>query len=285
MSEQYAAPDETRSYSRVDLLRLSRRRQRRRWLLAGIAVVCLLGLLVPFLRPDPPAGPAAEPIPSVGYALPTAAPPRPRDLPVRVPGVNPVKSSPTPSTPPPASAPTGPLLTVDTAEAPEWVDLTDAGPLDWVHWGRDDAWSVNRKRGARHLIDDRGGPGWRVRFDNGPQRFGWRDGAGGGVERGTRASILSCGGGFTLSVAAGTQPRTLRLYAGVWQARGRLTVRLGSGGPTATAALEDRDGGESTEFTVRFRATAATELTVRWTVEESHHRHCGSVSLRAAALG
>ncbi|SCE68993.1 hypothetical protein GA0070564_101358 [Micromonospora mirobrigensis] len=263
-------------------------------LLVGFLVLGCLVALVSYLGaarvPEPagtdPAGPgvggerpgAAFPgNPTIGVAAPASPGLRPRQRPTRPP-------TPTPR-PTPTAAPTSPAITVVGADVPATVDLTAVGGTDWVHWGPVDGVDVVRRRGGSGEIVDEGGPGQRGGYDANPEGFGWRDGD--PVQRvdSTMAGANSCGvgNGFRLAVAGNGAERTVLLYAGVWMARGRLDLRLSSGGPTTSLRLEDPHTSHTAQFTVRFRAAAGVRLQIGWTVEESF-TDCGNVGLQAVAL-
>ncbi|SBT52602.1 hypothetical protein [Micromonospora auratinigra] len=272
--------------TRSALRRTARSRQRRRWLLEACAAVGCLAALIGYLGteqhptpreersevlPGPPSGRPVPPSPDVadGGVTPGL---RPRQ--------RPPSPSPSPSTSPPAAA----TLTVAQADVPALVDLTAAGPTDWVHWGLLGPGAPVRKRGGSGEIRDEGGNGTRVSYSNNPEAYAWRDGDPVGSATGTMSGVYTCdkGSGFTLAVAADGRPRTVRLYAGLWMARGRLDLRL-TGGPASTVRLEDPHTTRTAEFTIRFRAPRGAKLQLSWTVEESMG-DCGNVSLQAVAL-
>ncbi|WDZ87098.1 hypothetical protein [Micromonospora cathayae] len=283
--------------TRVALRRLARTRQRRRWAVAALAVVAGLVVSVPWLAarrtvpdgPDP-AGPpgAARSWPSAPAALPTGA-----DLGAALPspGLQPRRRWPTPppAPPTPSRTPTPavpPLLDVRHADAPAVVDLSAVGGRDWVHWGLRGGDSVVRKRDGSGEIVDRGGSGGRGGHDTNPELFRWRDGTPVRSIAGTSTGVYACGAGngFALAVAGNGEVRTVRLYAGLWMARGRLEARLSTGGPVTTVRLEDPHTNRTAEFTVRFRAPPGAKLLVDWRVEHAFDRHCGNVDLQAVAL-
>ncbi|MFF0654261.1 hypothetical protein [Micromonospora tulbaghiae] len=267
---------------------LRRLRRRRRLMLEGLAAFLCLAALAVYLgveRHDTPreehAGVPVAPPGRVG--LPNEA-----DDKVVNPGLRPRQRppspSPTPSTPSPTPAPP-PTVTVARAEVPATVDLTAAGPTDWVHWGLTGADRTVRKRGGSGEIRDEGGRGRRESFSNNPEAYAWRDGNPVASSSGTMSGVYTCnrGSGFNLAVAADGHQRTVRLYAGLWMARGRLDVRVSGGGPVTTLRMEDPHTALTTEFTVRFRAPRGAKLLLSWTVEESLG-DCGNVSLQAVAL-
>ncbi len=259
-------------------------------MLEGLAAFLCLAMLAVYLgveRHDTPgeehAGVPVAPPGRVG--LPNEA-----DDTVVNPGLRPRQRppspSPTPSTPSPSPTPAPPpTVAVTRAEVPATVDLTAAGPTDWVHWGLTGADRTVRKRGGSGEIRDEGGRGRRESFDNNPEAYAWRDGNPVASASGTMSGVYTChrGSGFNLSVAADGQQRTVRLYAGLWMARGRLDVRVSGGGPVTTLRMEDPHTALTTEFTVRFRAPRGAKLLLNWTVEESLG-DCGNVSLQAVAL-
>ncbi|SCF14478.1 hypothetical protein GA0070215_109104 [Micromonospora marina] len=272
---------------------LRRLRRRRRLVLEGLVAFLCLAVLAVYLgveRHDTPreeqAGAPVAPPGRVG--LPNEA-----DDTVVNPGLRPRQRSPSPSpSPSPSSSPSPPSPTpalpptvaVTRADVPATVDLTAAGPTDWVHWGLTGAARTVRKRGGSGEIRDEGGRGRRVSFSNNPEAYAWRDGNPVGSASGTMSGIYTChrGSGFNLAVAGDGQQRTVRLYAGLWMARGRLDVRV-SGGPVTTLRMEDPHTALTTEFTIRFRAPRGAKLLLNWTVEESLG-DCGNVSLQAVAL-
>lgn len=273
---------------RAELRRLARARQRRRRLLeAVVAFVCLAGVVVYLgteqhgtpreersgVLPRPPAGRPELPAPGASDA----------DSAV-IPGLRPRQRPPSPR-PSPSTSAVPSLLTVRQADVPALVDLTAAGPVDWVHWGLLGPDTPVRRRGGSGEIRDEGGRGERVSYSNNPEAYTWRDGAPVESASGTMSGVYTCdrGSGFRLAVAADGRDRTVRLYAGLWMARARLDLRISGGGPASSVRLEDPHTARTAEFTIRFRAPKGATLLLNWTVEESMG-DCGSVSLQALAL-
>ncbi|MGC4894615.1 hypothetical protein [Micromonospora sp. DT31] len=269
---------------------LRRLRRRRRLMLEVVAAVLCLAAVAAYLGVERHDEPRAE-----DTGLPVAppgrvGPPNGADDTVVNPGLRPRLRSPSPSpspslpTPSPSRVPP-PIVTVSRAEVPATVDLTAVGPTDWVHWGLLGADRAVRKRDGSGEIRDEGGRGRRQSFSNNPEAYAWRDGNPVASAGGTMSGVYAChrGSGFELSVTADGRPRTVRLYAGLWMARGRLDVRVSGGGPTTTLRMEDPHTALTTEFTVRFQAPRGARLLMNWTVEESLG-DCGNVSLQAVAL-
>ncbi|MET8526212.1 hypothetical protein [Micromonospora sp. NPDC005172] len=283
------------------LRRLTRARQRRRWALEGAGAAVCLVVLVAYLgtRSDPdsgdgraggsggvPAGavrptglPGADGRTDAGPALPGL---RPRQRP---PSPEPTPST-SPPTTPPAEKPSTSLLSVSRAEVPAEVDLTAVGTRDWMHWGLRGGDSTVRKRSGSGEIVDGGGKGRRVGWDGNQEVVRWSDGAPERWDRGSSDGVYTCGvgNGFSLSVAGSGTSRTVQVYAGIWMARGRLDVRLSTGGPVSTVRLEDPYTSQSAQFVIRFTAPKDARLVVTWTVEKVFTEHCGNVGLQAVAL-
>ncbi len=167
------------------------------------------------------------------------------------------------------------------------VDLTAEGSRDWVHWGEQGTFSLERKANGGFAILEGAPTAPRFRHGLSPQRFRWN--GGNPVERsdGTPTGIRTCdeGNGFTLSAPAATSSRTLKLYVGARAARGKLTAKLSTGGPTATATFTERGSNVgTTAFVVTYRAPKDGKLNLSWVTDDSFDDDCGGVALEAATL-
>ncbi|SFE42966.1 hypothetical protein SAMN05421541_101697 [Actinoplanes philippinensis] len=215
---------------------------------------------------------------------PVSIAPLPSPAPSKIPSIPVAGQDPPASATPPRSPaePVTPTVSVTAAPVPAVVDLSAEGRRDWAHWGLTDATSLNRRRGAG-VIEDLGGTP-RGRYDNNPQRYTWTGGGPTGAVTGTPTGVYSCGQGATMSLRAPAGPavRTLRVYAGVWMAAGRLTVSVP--GATATRTLENRDGISTNRFEIRYQAAAGSTVTVTWAATASYHPTCGNIDLQAATL-
>ncbi|MDG4808120.1 hypothetical protein O7634_15295 [Micromonospora sp. WMMD1120] len=286
--------------TRSVLRRLARARQRRRWVIEGIAVLACLVALVSYL------GTRSGPEPSDDQAGRLGAPvgaPRPTGLPAAdgrtgeagpgTPGLRPRQRPPSPDPTPSASAPApppatpvAPALSVRRAEMPAGVDLTAVGVRDWMHWGERGGRSTVRKRSGSGEIIDLGGSGDRVGWDGNQEHVRWSDGSPERSTNGSSNGVYTCGpgNGFSLAIAGSGGPRTVQLYGGIWMARGRLEARLSTGGPASTVRLEDPYTSQSAQFTIRFTLPKGARLLLNWTVEKVFTPRCGNVGLQAVAV-
>ncbi|MFC4069799.1 hypothetical protein [Actinoplanes subglobosus] len=278
-----------------------RHRAVQRWWRLAAAVVA--GVIAVFLAvqiagagdPDPAETPEArlplwtgEPwsLSTPPVSIEPSAPPVPTAIP-SVPVANPVVP-PSPAAPPKATRtttpakPVTPTVSVTAASIPAVVDLSADGGRDWVHWGLTDATSVNRRRGGG-VIEDLGGTP-RGRYDNNPQLYTWTGGSPAAAATRTPTGVYTCGQGATFTLRAPAEPtaHTLRVYAGVWMAAGRLTVSVP--GATASATLDNRNGISTNRFEVRYKAAAGSKLTVTWTATAAYHPSCGNIDLQAVTL-
>jgi hypothetical protein len=206
--------------------------------------------------------------------------------------------SPSPSTTPPTAPPTTPPARKTTpppadgvrivrAGVAPLVDLSAEGSRDWVHWGQESTFSLERDKDGKFAILEGAPTAPRFQHSLSPQRFSWRGGSPVDRSDGTTSGIRTCGkgNGFTISAPAGTSTRTLRLYVGVLAARGRLQASLTTGGATSVARLEQRGGSLDTAvFVLTYRAPRDGVLKVSWVTEESFSSNCGGVALEAASL-
>ncbi len=262
-------------------------------ILAGVLLVVAFGFIInrAMRDDDTQAIPLPQP-PALGQV-----PPAPTDQGV-IPLPSPSPSSPSPSrspspsasttTPPPRTTTRPPQdLDIDRGGVPGAVDLSGEGRRDWVHWGQEGTFSLERAQDGGFEILEGAPTAPRFRHALSPQRFRWRDGSPVENSDGTPTGIRTCdkGNGFTLAVPASKASRTLKLYVGAFAARGRLEAKLSSGGGTEVARLEQRDNAMATAvFTVTYRASRDGKLNLSWITEETFGPECSGVALQAATL-
>ncbi|MCY1136571.1 hypothetical protein OWR29_01075 [Actinoplanes sp. Pm04-4] len=222
---------------------------------------------------EPPLRFESEPARSETPSVPVAT--TPHEQPVRT-------RPPAPVTKKPVEAP--PALSVTRSSVPAVVDLSGVGTRDWLHWGLSSPESVDRRAGGSGEIKDLVVSAPAGRYDNNPQSFSWTVGTPTASAGPSPTGLYVCqpGATFTIAVAAAPATRTLRLYAGVWMAEGRLTATLA--GRTVTAELVNERTNGNAVFVLRFRAPAAETLRVTWANAVPHHPTCGNVNVQAAAL-
>ncbi|GIF03772.1 hypothetical protein [Actinoplanes siamensis] len=237
-------------------------------ILGGVLVVVLVGVAALVSRSgrhpenDPVAGAAAEPtLDQVPIPLPSPS----------------LSTSPAPIN----------AITVEQGTVPDSVDLSDEGKVDWVHWGEEGVYSLERDAGGNFAILEGTPDAPRRRHTVSPERFRWSGGTPAAGSGGATSGIRTCGAGngFTLSAPATPQPRKLRLYLGVLNGQGLLRLKLTTGGKTVTSRLDQRGSSLRTaKYTVSYRATGPGKISIEWITEKSFDDDCGGVALEAATL-
>jgi len=173
-------------------------------------------------------------------------------------------------------------------------NLTPEGTLDWVHWGLRTVGEVDRKSNVQPQISSYSliGSGTAQRDGYYSSAYDWSDGTpvtsvNVGADKPSGVYVTGPNNGFAINVPASTTPRTLRVYIGVYKARGKLTASLG--GKIYQDASLDMIGSSSSPanngiYTLVFSSSVPKQiLTVQYTVMASE-RSSGFVSLQSATL-
>ncbi|MBB4690527.1 hypothetical protein [Paractinoplanes abujensis] len=253
-------------------------------ILAGVLVVIGFGFVAAraLNTSDEAAPPLDPPAPALGdVQLPP--PPSQGLIPLQSPTPTPSRTSAAPTTKPPVRD----QLRIAQGPVPGKVDLSAEGTSDWVHWGLDGTFSLERDRGGDFRILEGAPTAPRFRHSLSPAQFTWSGGDPVATAAGTRTGIRTCGqgNGFTLSAPAGTTPRILKLYLGSVSARGKLTARLSTGDSTGSTVLDNRGGTLRTAVvTVAYQAPRSGQIRLTWTTDSAYGKGCAGVTLEAATL-
>jgi hypothetical protein len=178
-------------------------------------------------------------------------------------------------------------ITLTRADVPATVDLSAEGSRDWVHWGEQSTFSLERDKDGGFAILEGAPTAPRFRHALSPQRFAWTGGDPVDHTDGTPTGIRTCGkgNGFTISAPAESATRVLRLYIGTLGARGRLSATLSTGTADASTVLEQRDATMRTAMlTVTYRAPKNGTLRLTWITDKTFATGCAGVALQAATL-
>ena len=280
--------------------------ERRRWneiissatvILAGVLLVIGFGFVASrAMRSQHDAPNLAIPqVPALGEVTVPSSSASKGLIPLTSPSSSPAPSRPPSSAPaatpttarPPTTPPDPGSISIARGGVPDTVDLTAEGSRDWVHWGEQSTFSLERDKNGGFAILEGAPTAPRFQHALSPQRFSWTGGDPVDHSNGTTTGIRTCGkgNGFTISAPAGTATRTLRLYVGVISARGQLDAKLSTGTATASISLEQRSGSFTTAvLTVRYRAPKAGKVNIRWNTADAFGTGCGGVALEAATL-
>jgi hypothetical protein len=281
---------------RAEVIALMEPGQRRREIISSAAVI-LAGVLVVIgfglvasraMQTDktPPNVPVPA-APTLGGVILPSASTGPIPLESPSPSPSPSRTTAAPTTPPPAPPPDTGSVLLARGDVPATVNLSAEGTRDWVHWGEDGTFSLERDKDGGFTILEGAPTAPRFRHALSPQRFRWTGGDPVSSSGGTTTGIRTCGkdNGFTLSVPAGPSARTLRLYLGTVAAKGRLQARLSTGAASAVTTLDQRAASLRTaRVTLTYRAPKATKLQLTWVTQQTYGSGCGGVALEAATL-
>ncbi|MDY7083864.1 MAG: hypothetical protein SYR96_02035 [Actinomycetota bacterium] len=251
-------------------------------ILAGVLVVIGFG----FVAARGLSGPEkAPPLDSPAPALGDVRVPAPAGQGL-IPLASPTPTTPA-STPPTTRPPSRDQLRIAQGPVPGKVDLSKEGESDWVHWGLDGTYSLERDKGGEFRILEGTPTAPRFRHSLSPQTFTWSGGDPVATTPGTRTGIRTCGqgNGFTLTAPAGTTPRILKIYLGTVSARGKLTARLSTGKSTGSTLFDNRGGTLRTAVvTVAYQAPRSGQVRLTWTTDVTYGEGCSGVALEAATL-
>jgi hypothetical protein len=179
-----------------------------------------------------------------------------------------------------------------TTVPPSSANLTAEGVLDWAHWGNGGPQVFDHKSGVTQQIGNYtviGDPNQIYSLGDNPTGFSWSDGTpqlnANDVHTGVFA--LNLGNGFQFTVPADINPKTLRIYVGLWRARGRLEASLSdSSAPTyLDTSFSNELGTSNGIYTIGFAsASPGQTLTIKYTVQSSYYLSSGNATLEAATL-
>ncbi len=180
----------------------------------------------------------------------------------------------------------GQLSATAPVTAPFNNNLTTEGSLDWMHFGRTSANTINRKSGITPLFT-------YTQLSAAPGKFGhnatlrpthaWTDGAPQLVEAGDAGGIYfsSLNAGYTLTAPADTQTRTLKLHLGGWNSNSEIAISLSD---ASAAPVTLNISGASVYHhlvTITYSAASAAQTL---TVTHRQTSAGGNVALQSATL-
>ncbi len=176
------------------------------------------------------------------------------------------------------------------SQPPSAVNLSTEGTTDWAHWGLTTASSFNHKSGVTQQISNYTliGSTAAGRFNDSRVAYTWT----GGTPTASASSSIAglyftgIGDGYQLSVPAATTDRTLKLYLGVYNAKGTLEAKLSDGSvPSYVAVLDNSTGSTDRVVTITYHADGTgVNLLVSFTVADNYGSVWGNVTLQAATL-
>jgi hypothetical protein len=186
----------------------------------------------------------------------------------------------------------GGLLRASMATNPPLnANLSTDGVIDWGHWGLATKNSFNHRAGVTQQINDVAiiGSGTTARYANNLTGFAWTNGTPTGSTSASRTGIFVDGlsNGFQLTVSADTQPKRLRVFAGLYGARSRMEATLSdfSAAPFINNSLARVIQNGYAIYTFDFAAPGpGRTLTLRYTSDTLYDTTYGNVTWQAATL-
>lgn len=180
------------------------------------------------------------------------------------------------------------------APFPKTFDLTEAGTLDWVHWG---GWEGDgsspgfdhKSDGGDKISDysslDAGGTGGTAGFhslvNNAHVTYSWTDGTVQSAQVAAPWGVQCNGTGLTFTVAADTSARQLILYTGSYNAEVQLTASLASG---STATDTYSGASRSGYYVIDFTGASNSDVLTIELRKMSELRPNANLTIQAAAL-
>lgn len=173
----------------------------------------------------------------------------------------------------PPDGPLTPLLELTHAVAPATANLTTEGTLDWAYWGADGNTTSLRKAGvptisALTIVYVTTG-GTASGFGT---TFSWTNStAGSGSSDGYVYVTGNAGASEAITVPTGPAKRTLTVWVGGNEIRGKLTATLADGSVAAKSdtTYGNQNGTFAAKYTIDFRTLAPSTLEVKWAIDET----------------
>jgi hypothetical protein len=171
------------------------------------------------------------------------------------------------------------------------VNLTTEGTLDWAHWGLGSPNAFTHKSGVTQQISNLMvlGSAPLQNYSNNMTLFSWTDGTPVVATTDTRTGVFvgGTGNGYQLALPADQTSRRLRIYAGLYGARGNFQAYLSDFSAPAFTDTSVSNVYEDSYvvFAIDYAAASAGQrLIVRYRSLELYDFDFGNVTLQAATL-
>lgn len=170
-------------------------------------------------------------------------------------------------------------------------NLTALGTADWVQWNGNGLSATDRKANVAAQLPALAlvGTSPEFAYSNNPFAFAWNDGtpvnAATAVTSGAYA--MGLGSGFSLTVPADTNWRTLTVFAGVYKTQGKLTAVLSDGSAPvfSDTSISSATGQLGAAYTLHYKAASSGQsLTITYTQANAGASPYSNVTFQAASL-
>jgi hypothetical protein len=166
------------------------------------------------------------------------------------------------------------------------ANLTSAGTGDWAHWGDGGVPGITRKASGGSQISTYSSVlgGGALGYGDDIRALSWSDGSPtvSSTSNTNGVYIAGVGGGFSLTVPAGTTARTVTLYVGGWNSSASLRAHLSdSSAADFTNTTTASSGQYVRTYSITYRAASqGKQLMLTWTQASGG----GNVTLNGVAL-
>jgi len=174
---------------------------------------------------------------------------------------------------------------------PANVILSDEGTDDWAHWGLNLATNFDHKAGVAQQISNFTAIGTNsvLQYADNYSAFSWSGGTPTDSASSSTTGVYIYGftNGFELTLPASLQPRTVKLYVGLYAARANFQAWLSDASAAAysdTTLVSNYDNAYRV-YTLDYKAASDGQtLKIRHTTLNTHDTIFGNVTLQAATL-
>ena len=185
----------------------------------------------------------------------------------------------------------GGTLAGSFADPPATVNLTLEGTADWTHWGLVSSNSFDRKTGVPARISALTVLGNEPlqQYSNNYTSFSWTDGTPTPSIVGTPTGVFVTGqrNGFTLTAPADAAPRRLKVYVGLYGAKGNFQAYVSDFSAVAftDTSLENVWTDSYRVFTIDYTAASSGQsLIIQYRSFEIFDFDFGNVTIQSATL-
>ena len=186
---------------------------------------------------------------------------------------------------------TGGALSGANAGPPNTLDLTLEGTSDWAHWGLTDASSFDHKNGAASKISNFTVLGTNVaqQYADNLTAYSWSDGTptASATNSSTGVYLNGLTNGFEIQAPADTTVKRLKVYVGLYGARGNFQAYLSDFSARAytDTTISNVYGNSYAVFTLDYSAASAGQsLIIQYRSMALYDFDFGNVTLQAATL-
>lgn len=179
------------------------------------------------------------------------------------------------------------VLDITSSLAPATFNISGGGFSEWAYWGVGGSTQSLRKAGAQTIsgLTPANNTSDGATASGFGTTFSWTDATNGsGSSDGYVYSAGSAGSSFSFTVPAGPTKKTLVLFVGGSQMRGRLSVDFVDGASSMNkndSSYESQSSTFGARYDIDFRTVTVTTLNVKWEVLTAYGVNSARVAVAA----